>query len=438
MRKSVSGTPKRSTERQTGRTEPNGRTWCDSSASGRVRFAPRVMVERQILHVDLDAFFASVEQRDAPELRGKPVLVGGAGGRGVVAAASYEARVFGVRSAMPMAEALRRCPEAIVVSPTMGRYQEASTEFFAILDDFSPLVEGLSVDEAFVDITGTERLLGGPRDVALAIKRRVVDEVGLVASVGIAPTKFVAKIASDIRKPDGLCIVEPDDVLTFLHALPVKRLWGVGAVAQEKLAKLGLHTIGDVANYPQHILEKKLGKNSGAHLGALARGQDSRSVTGGREAVSIGHEQTFESDRDDLEYIENILLAQCDKVARRLRKHDYRARTIVLKIRFADFNQVTRRQTLDDPSSDSRVLFERIRSLLRALPIDASKGRSGKVRLCGVSAANLEERDAPRQLGFAEAERARGEALGDVMDQIQDRFGNAGLGRASHTKAKKE
>jgi len=395
------------------------------------------MAPRHILHVDLDAFFASVEQRDTPELRGKPVLVGGTGGRGVVAAASYEARAFGVRSAMPMSEALRRCPNAIVVSPHMGRYQEASTAFFAILEDFSPLVEGLSVDEAFVDISGTERLLGSPRDIGLAIKARVKAEVGLVASVGIAPSKFVAKIASDIRKPDGLCIITPSDVLTFLHALPVKRLWGVGAVAQEKLAGMGLHTIGDVANYPQNILEKKFGVGQGAHLSALAKGQDSRSVTGGREAVSIGHEQTFSSDHSDIPFIENVLLGQCDKVARRLRRHELRARTVVLKIKYGDFKQVTRRHTLDDPSSDSQVLFETIRVLLSSLPIEGNRGKAGRVRLCGVSAANMEDRNGPRQLGFHEEERAKGERLGDVMDKIKDRFGDMGLTRASHTKPPK-
>jgi DNA polymerase-4 len=395
------------------------------------------MALRHILHVDLDAFFASVEQRDNPELRGFPVLVGGGGGRGVVAAASYEARMYGVGSAMPMAEALRRCPKAIIVSPRMGRYQEASTAFFSILEDFSPLVEGLSVDEAFVDISGTERLLGSPREVALLIKARVQEEVGLIASVGIAPTKFVAKIASDIRKPDGLCIIEAGNVLSFLHPLPVKRLWGVGAVAQEKLAGMGLHTIGDVANYPQNILEKKFGVGQGSHLCALANGQDPRSVTGGREAVSIGHEQTFSSDQSDIAFIENVLLGQCDRVARRLRRHELRARTVVLKIKYGDFRQVTRRQTLDDPSSDSQVMFQAARTLLSSLPIEHSRGRAGRVRLCGISAANMEDRNGPRQLGFHEEERAKGERLGDVMDKIKDRFGDSGLTRAIHTKPSK-
>tara|TARA_R110002096_G_scaffold143328_1_gene299101 strand:+ start:65335 stop:66528 length:1194 start_codon:yes stop_codon:yes gene_type:complete len=395
------------------------------------------MTLRHILHVDLDAFFASVEQRDNPDLRGFPVLVGGGGGRGVVAAASYEARAHGVHSAMPMAEALRRCPKAIIVAPRMERYQQASSAFFSILDDFSPLVEGLSVDEAFVDISGTERLLGSPRDIAQAIKARVRGEVGLVASVGIAPSKFVAKIASDIRKPDGLCIIADGEVLAFIHPLPVKRLWGVGAVAQEKLAGMGLHTIGDVANYPANILQKKFGVAQGSHLWALANGQDPRSVTGGREAVSIGHEQTFASDQSDVAYIENVLLEQCDKVARRLRRHELRARTVVLKIKYGDFRLITRRQTLEDPSSDSQVLFATIRTLLSGIEIAHDRGKAGRVRLCGISAANMEDRNGPRQLGFHEEERAKGERLGDVMDKIKDRFGDSGLTRASHTKPAK-
>ena len=262
-------------------------------------------------------------------------------------------------------------------------------------------------------------------------------EVGLVASVGIAPSKFVAKIASDIRKPDGLCIIADGEVLAFIHPLPVKRLWGVGAVAQEKLAGMGLHTIGDVANYPANILQKKFGVAQGSHLWALANGQDPRSVTGGREAVSIGHEQTFASDQSDVAYIENVLLEQCDKVARRLRRHELRARTVVLKIKYGDFRLITRRQTLEDPSSDSQVLFATIRTLLSGIEIAHDRGKAGRVRLCGISAANMEDRNGPRQLGFHEEERAKGERLGDVMDKIKDRFGDSGLTRASHTKPAK-
>lgn len=392
------------------------------------------MDARCILHVDLDAFFASVEQRDDPSLRGKPVVVGGSRERGVVAAASYEARSFGVHSAMPMAEALRRCPEAVVVEHHMDRYLEASRSFFTILEDFTPLVEGLSVDEAFLDITGVRRLLGSPEKIAMDIRARVTREIDLVASVGVAPTKFAAKIASDIDKPDGLRIVEAQDLLDFLRPLPVSRLWGVGKVTQEKLALLGLRTIGELAGFPVLVLKKKLGPNMGQHLHSLAQGHDSRGVEPGRDAVSVGNEETFEHDVADPEEIRKVLLRQADKVARRLRKSDLRARTLVLKIKFADFKQITRQKTLSDPSSDGQVLADTANALLAELKIDGSHGKSRKVRLCGVTAANLEARQAPRQLSFHEESRAQGERLGDLLDSIKDRFGEDSVKRATHTR----
>jgi DNA polymerase-4 len=279
-----------------------------------------------------------------------------------------------------------------------------------------------------------ERLLGDAETIARKIKERVRSEIELVASVGIAPTKFIAKIASDIRKPDGLFIVKPEAVLDFLHPLPVSRLWGVGKVTQEKLAALGLRYIGDVAAFPRLVLEKKLGANMGGHLHGLAQGYDSRSVEGGREMVSIGHEETFERDIGTRAEIANHLLRQADKVARRLRRRELRARTVVLKIKFADFQLVTRRKTLSDPSSNAQIIADTATDLLKELAISDEGGKSRLVRLCGVSVANLEDRNGPRQLGFAEAERARGERLGDVLDQIQDRFGDASVMRASHAK----
>lgn len=390
------------------------------------------MTERHILHIDLDAFFASVEQRDDPSLRGKPVLVGGTRERGVVAAASYEARRYGVHSAMPMAEALRRCPRAIVVQLHMDRYQEASRLFFAILSDFSPLVEELSIDEAFVDATGMEKLLGDAEAIAVNIRARVRSELNLIASIGIAPNKFVAKIASALGKPDGLLVVRPERLLDFLHPLPVSKLWGVGKVSQEKLTSLGLRSIGDVAAFPLGVLERKLGSAAGRHLHRLAHGLDDRQLETRRTASSIGHEETFERDVSDKRQLATILLRQADRVARRLRKSNSRARTVVLKIKFADFQSVTRRKTLADASSDASVLYDTACSLLAEIPIDDERGKSGRVRLCGLSAANLEERDAPRQLGFAEEERARGERLGEVCDAITDRFGDTKLMRASH------
>ncbi len=383
-----------------------------------------------ILHVDLDAFYAAVEQRDDPSLRGKPVLVGGSARRGVVASCSYEARRFGIRSAMPMAEALRRCPRAVVVRHRMDRYAEASRGFFAILGDYSPEVEGLSLDEAFLDVTASERLLGDGLAIARAIKRRVTAELALVASVGVAPIKLAAKIASDIDKPDGLRVVAEDQLLAFLHPLPVTRLWGVGETTQQVLAALGLSTIGDVARYPEAALVARLGATTGPHLAALARGEDPRPVTAERAPVTVGHRETFDDDIDDPGELAVVLLDQADRVAARLRAADLRARAVVLIVKYDDFRQITRRTLLDAPTSDGGVLARTAIELLGKVAIEPRKG--GRVRLCGVSATDLEPRDAPRQLGFDEAARARGERLGDTIDKLARRFGKGAIRRAVH------
>lgn len=389
-------------------------------------------LQRTILHVDLDAFFAAVEQRDDPRLRGKPVLVGGSSRRGVVAAASYEARAFGVRSAMPMARALRLCPQAIVVPHRMARYAETSRRFFAILDAFSPLVEPVSLDEAFLDVTGAERLLGDGAAIARAIKARVQGELALVASAGVATSKLVAKIASDIDKPDGLRVVPPGAEAEFLAPLPVARLWGVGAVMQEKLAALGLRTIGDLASYPESVLQARLGARAGAQLAALARGQDVREVEPGGLPVSIGHEETFEVDIGRKDDIAVLLLGQADRVAARLRGLGLRARVVQLKIKYADFRLVTRRRTLGDATVDGTLIGRTAVELLDELDIRAGRGKRYAVRLCGVSATGLESREAPRQLTLAEPGRHRGERLGDAIDRIHARFGAGVVRRAVH------
>jgi DNA polymerase-4 len=387
-------------------------------------------VPRTILHVDLDAFFAAVEQRDDPGLRGKPVLVGGSARRGVVAACSYEARAFGIHSAMPMAEALRRCPRAVVVRHHMERYAEASRGFFAILEAFSPDVEGLSLDEAFLDVTGAERLLGDGAAIARAIKQRVRAELALVASVGVAPIKLAAKIASDIDKPDGLRVIAPADLLAFLHPLPVTRLWGVGEATRAALDALGLATIGDVARYPEAALAARLGPSLGHHLAVLARGEDARAVEAEREPVSIGHQETFEDDHDDRGELAVTLLDQADRVAARLRASALRARALVLLIKYDDFRQITRRATLERATSDGGVLARTAIDLLAGVAIAPRAG--SRVRLCGVSATQLEPRDAPQQLSFDEAARARGERLGDALDRVAARFGRATVRRAIH------
>jgi DNA polymerase-4 len=385
---------------------------------------------RTILHVDLDAFYASVEQRDDPSLRGKPVLVGGSVKRGVVASCSYEARTFGIKSAMPMAEAMRRCPKAIVVRHRMDRYADASRVFFAILGDFSPDVEGLSLDEAFLDVSGSERLLGDGATIGRAIKLRVRDELQLVASVGVAPIKFAAKIASDIDKPDGLRVIGEAELVPFLHALPITRLWGVGDKTAEVLHQLGLHTIADVSRYPTAALVARLGAISGEHLAALARGEDPRPVVSDTESVSVGHQETFEHDLDDKGELAQILLDQADRVAARLRAAALRARVVVLILKYDDFRQITRRTTLEHATSDGGVLARTAIELLAKAPLEPRRG--GRARLCGISATSLEARDAPRQLGFDEATRAKGERLGDTIDKVAAKFGKAAIRRAVH------
>lgn len=381
-----------------------------------------------IAHVDLDAFFTSVEQRDDPSLRGKPVIVGGSRARGVVAAASYEARRFGVHSAMPMAIALRLCPQAIVVRHHMDRYAEASARFMAILGDFSPVVEALSFDEAFLDLTGSERLLGPPPVVAARIKQRVADELALVASVGVAPTKMAAKIASDIDKPDGLRVVAPGELLTFLSPLPAGRLFGVGEVTGAALEQLGLRTIGDVARYPESALVARLGPQAGHHLAALARGEDAREVEAEQPPVTVGHQETFEHDTADRGDLELVLIQQLDRVAERLRRAALRATAVGVIVKYDDFRQISRRQALADPTSDAAVLIPAALALLAAVDIDDRPRR--RVRLLGGFAGGLEGRDAPRQLALDEATRARGERLGDTLDRLRDRFGGAAVKRA--------
>lgn len=387
-------------------------------------------MRRTILHVDLDAFFASVEQRDDPSLRGKPVIVGGSRRRGVVAAASYEARTFGVFSAMSMAEALRRCPHAIVVRHHMDRYAEASRGFFRILDDFSPEVEALSFDEAFLDLTGSERLLGAPREVGMKIKQRVRDELRLVASVGVAPHKFAAKIASDIDKPDGLRVVEEAGLIAFLHPLPVGRLFGVGEVTGQTLRAMGIQTIGDVARYPEAALVARLGATTGAMLAGLARGEDARPVESEQAPVSIGHQETFDHDLYERADLEVVLLHQLDRVAERLRRAELRATVVAVIVKHDDFRQLTRRTTLPDPTTDAAVLVRAAFALLDQFDIEDRPKK--RVRLLGAFASGLEPRAAPRQLGLDEAARARGERLGETLDKLKDRFGAAVVKRAVH------
>ena len=375
---------------------------------------------RQIVHADMDAFYAAVEQCDDPSLQGKPVVVGGEV-RGVVAAASYEARVFGIHSAMPMVHAKRCCPNLVIVTPRMARYAEVSAEVFSIFRSLSPLVESLSLDEAFIDLTGTERLLGPAQEVARALKRRVLDQTGLVVSVGLAPNKFAAKIASDLEKPDGLVIVQASELRTFLDPLPVTRLFGVGRVAAGQIHRLGLRTIGDLRACSAGLLEQQLGHALGAHLVRLANGIDDRPVVADRVPKSVGHENTFAEDISDVAELSRILKRQADRVARRLRKHQLVGGSVVLKVKFADFSLKTRRKTLPRPSADGVVIGRCAQDLLRKLAIKGLK----PVRLTGVSAASLEHVRTTRQLSFDEAVHEKGDRLERALDQIADKFGDA-------------
>ncbi len=392
------------------------------------------VVERTILHCDLDAFYASVEQRDDPSLAGKPVIVGGHSRRGVVSAASYEARKFGVKSAMSMVEAMQLCPRGVVITPRMGHYAGVSGEFFSILGEYTPLVEGLSLDEAFLDVTASRALFGDGLAIARAIKARVRAELGLVVSVGIAPVKFAAKIASDLRKPDGLVIVPDGGVREFLAPLPIWRLWGVGKVTEQTLRGIGLATIGDVAAAGERVLAARVGADGAAHLCSLARGEDTRHVEPERAPVSLGSEDTFEKDVRDRGALIEELLAQGDRVCARLREHGLRARTVTIKIKYGDHELVTRRTTLPRATVDGRVVGRVAGELLALVPNVEQRG----VRLTGVSLSGLAARDGARQLGFDEKEAARGERLGDTLDRIAARFGDGMVKRAVHVADAKE
>jgi DNA polymerase-4 len=380
---------------------------------------------RSILHVDLDAFYASVEQRDDPSLRGRPVLVGGHSRRGVVCAASYEARKFGCKSAMPMAEAMRRCPEAVVVSPRMSYYAEISSAFFDILGRFTPLVEGLSLDEAFLDVTGEERLFGDGPTIGRTIKQAVRDDLSLIASVGVAPNKFVAKIASDVGKPDGLCVV--DNIDAFLTPLPLGRLWGVGPVAEASLARLGLKTIGDVRAAERAMLAASIGARAADHIAALAAGLDERAVEPDRSAKSVGHQDTFNEDLRSRTELERRLLDQLDRVCARLRRANLRTGSLTIRVKYADHHAVTRQARVEPATTDATALYAVARRLLAEVPDVERRG----VRLTGVSAGALERRDAPAQLQLGDTDGPRREKLGDAIDAIADRFGNTALKRAS-------
>jgi DNA polymerase-4 len=373
----------------------------------------------------MDAFFASVEQRDDPSLIGKPVIVGGHSKRGVVAAASYEARRFGVFSAMPMVEALRRCPQAVVVGSGRGRYEEVSAQIFAIFRRYTPLVEGLSVDEAFLDVTGSQGLFGDGEAIARRIKEEIQKEIRLTASAGVAPSKFIAKIASDLDKPDGLVVVREEEVREFLRPLPIKKMWGVGPAAQQRLSVAGYETFADLADEADPRRLRGLLGSWGPAIAELARGIDPRPVVPSREAKSIGAEETFESDLIERRAIEKRLLKQSQRVARRLFDEGLCAGTVTVKIKYKDFTLKTRQLRLPGPVDDAASIYEAARRLLDRF---ALVGRG--VRLTGVSVSDLSKGPPPRTL-FPDEQKARRRGVQKAMSELNARFGGRALTRAA-------
>ena len=371
-----------------------------------------------ILHVDMDAFYASVSLIERPDLVGQPVIIGGSGGRGVVLSATYEARALGIHSAMPMARARRMAPNAHIIAPDFRRYSEVSAGVMALFSAITPLVEPLSLDEAFLDVRGARRRMGSPAAIAQHIRDRVHDEQGITCSVGVAATKFVAKLASTLAKPDGMSVVPPDSVVEFLHPLPVSTLWGVGDRTAEQLRRLGLHTVGDVAATPPRTLRRVLGDAAGTHLADLAWGRDPRRVVPGEPERSVGAEETFAADVDDASVVVRELLRLSEKVAARMRSRGLVGRTVSIKVRFADFTTITRSRTLRDPTDVGRDVYRAAHELYGALDLQRAR-----LRLVGVRVSGLrEEESAPRQLilgetgpGWRDAELA--------VDRLTERFG---------------
>ncbi len=377
----------------------------------------------RIIHLDMDAFYPAVEVLDNPDLKGKPVIVGGSKERGVVSSASYEARKFGVHSAQPMVTAMRLCPNGIVMPVRMSRYKEVSEQVFEIFDIFTPLVEPLSIDEAFLDVTASTRLFGLPTEIAKKIKQMVVEKTGLTISAGVAPSKFVAKIASDMEKPDGLTVVPANKVREFLDPLPIEKMWGVGKVTQQALSRLSIQTFKDLSQVPVETLEKKFGKH-GSHMHQLSMGIDDRDVVTEHEVKSIGHEETFSEDILQVDLAKKELLSLANRVARRMRRQGVEGKTITLKVKYHDFVRITRSVTRHNYTNDSADIYSSICSLL-------GKTAVGKrpARLLGISLSNLADIGSVRQLSLfshRESDEKRRE-LNKTLDSVFDKFGRKGI-----------
>jgi DNA polymerase-4 len=375
---------------------------------------------RRIVHLDMDAFYASVEALDDPSLQGRPVIVGGDFRRGVVSAASYEARAFGVHSAQPIATARRLCPQGVFLPVRMARYQEISKKIFSLFRLFTPLVEPLSIDEAFLDITASTRLFGPPEEMARKIKTLIREKTGLSLSAGVATNKFLAKIASDLQKPNGLTVVPPEGVQAFLDPLPISRLWGVGEATRKALARFNVNTIGDLGRLPLSLLEKKFGEH-GRRLHELARGIDDRQVRTDHEIKSVGQEETFDADLLELDVLKKALLSLAQRVTRRMRRSGFAGRTITLKVKYQDFRQVTRSLTLPKTIDDGRTVYQQACGLL-------SKTEAGRrpIRLLGISVSHPNPPGRSQQLSIFDPEGPpkSDNNLNRALDAIQEKFGS--------------
>ena len=371
----------------------------------------------------MDAFYASVEELDNPELKGKPVIVGGRSMRGVVSAASYEARKYKIHSAMPIAQAKRLCPHGVFLPVRMKRYKEISNKVFSIFQKYTPLVEPLSLDEAFLDVTSSRKLFGTAEDIARQIRKQIFEEVGLTISAGVASSKLMAKIASDFNKPDGLTIVPAGSEAEFLAPLPIKRLWGVGKKTQETLSLLGVHTIGDIAGLSLDLLEQKFGKH-GKHLHLSALGLDDRDVETEHETKSVGHEFTFDADLTEIEAIRRELLELSGMVAKRLRHYQLKGKTITLKVKYHDFRQVTRSSTINEHTADSKRIYQKVLQLLKKT--DAGKQPA---RLLGISVSGLKiDGGSNQQLLFPEMQTSKKrEEINKALDAIQEKYGSTAI-----------
>ena len=386
--------------------------------------------QRFILHVDMDAFYASVEVREQPGLAGRPVIVGGSPrGRGVVSAANYEARRFGIHSAMPTARAMRLCPEAVCLPGRMGLYASVSRQIREIFNRYSPLVEPLSLDEAFLDVTDSQRLFGSAAEIANAIKQAICNELSLVASVGIAPNKFIAKIASDLDKPDGFVEVMPEEVQAFLDPLPVSRIWGVGKATGKELDRLGITTIAQLRQQSEAVLQDRFGK-FGNHLWRLANGMDDRPVVSDSEAKSISNETTFDTDISNRDTLRAWLMELTEQVCWRLRQHDLFGRTVQIKLRFADFSTITRSHTLPEATQQTRLVWQAVMALFDK----AMQSEPRRLRLVGVGVSGLSETAQRPQVQtdmFEQPKDTRQTQLDEVADAIKSRFGSSGIRRGT-------